>query len=276
MAMGLESGKSGGVRPSMNVTPLVDVVLVLLMSLPPGTYNLRVWAELKAGRRISSVVVEKGKTTRIDASLGEDTKAVMQLAVVAKPDTATEAVQLVRRQKSAAVSDAISADKLSRTPDANASEAVKRVVGATIQDNKYVVIRGLAGALQPDLAQRRPASKPRSGSAQRAARSVPGGAARQPHGGKDILARSPGVVGRRRAVDRNARLPLALHAQVAPRNRGRFDGDVPRGQHPQGRFARLPRIRRRDARVAIGDPPVTGRPRASITRQDSSRPNSSR
>ncbi len=125
---------------------LTDIDGNYQVSLPPGTYNLRVWAELKAGRRISSVVVEKGKTTRIDVSLGEDTKAVMQeLVVVAKPDTATEAVQLVRRQKSAAVSDAISAEQLSRTPDANASEAVKRVVGATIQDNKYVVIRGLAG-----------------------------------------------------------------------------------------------------------------------------------
>ena len=125
---------------------LTDIDGNYQISLPPGTYNLRIWAEMKSGRRISSVVVEKGKTTRIDVSLGEDTKVVMQeIVVVAKPDTATEAVQLVRRQKAGTVSDAISAEQLSRTPDANASEAVKRVVGATIQDNKFVIIRGLGG-----------------------------------------------------------------------------------------------------------------------------------
>ena len=125
---------------------LTDIDGNYQLSLPPGTYSLRVWAEMKAGRRISSVVVEKGKTTRIDVSLGEDTKVVMQeLVVVAKPDTATEAVQLVRRQKSATVSDAISAEQLPRTPDTNASDAAKRVVGVTIQDGNYVIIRGLGG-----------------------------------------------------------------------------------------------------------------------------------
>ena len=128
---------------------LTDIDGNYQLSLPPGTYSLRVWAEMKAGRRINSVVVEKGKTTRIDVSLGEDTKVVMQeLVVVAKPDTATEAVQLVRRQKSATVSDAISAEQLAahaRHQRVGSGQARRR---RHHPGRQYVVIRGLGEPLQ--------------------------------------------------------------------------------------------------------------------------------
>ncbi len=40
---------------------------------------------------------------------------------------------------------AISAEQIARSPDGSASDAAKRMVAATIQDNRYVVIRGLGG-----------------------------------------------------------------------------------------------------------------------------------
>jgi hypothetical protein len=116
------------------------------LDIAPGTYELRVWAELKAARRIKGVEIERGKVIRLDVKLDDDTKATLkEVVVVAAPDKATEAVQVVRRQKAATVSDAVSAEQIARSPDSNASEAVKRVVGATIQDGKYVIIRGLGG-----------------------------------------------------------------------------------------------------------------------------------
>lgn len=126
---------------------LTDIDGNYSLTLPPGTYALRVWAELRNPKRIDRVQVDLGKATRIDVTLGADEKkiTVQEVVVVAQPDRATEAVQLVRRQKSATVSDGVSAEQLQRTPDTNASEAVKRVVGATIQDGKYVVVRGLGG-----------------------------------------------------------------------------------------------------------------------------------
>ncbi|MFM7466435.1 MAG: carboxypeptidase-like regulatory domain-containing protein, partial [Crocinitomicaceae bacterium] len=38
----------------------------------------------------------------------------------------------------------ISRDVISRTPDSKASEVLKRVSGASVQDNKFVVVRGLS------------------------------------------------------------------------------------------------------------------------------------
>jgi outer membrane receptor protein involved in Fe transport len=132
----------------INRRVLTDVEGHYLVDVKPGTYDLRVFAELLRPRRFAAVKVELGRATRLDMSLGAEADekiAVQEVIVVARPDISTDAVQLVRRQKSSSVSDGVSAEQIARTPDTSASEAVKRVVGATIQDNKYVVIRGLGG-----------------------------------------------------------------------------------------------------------------------------------
>ncbi|NIQ04315.1 MAG: TonB-dependent receptor plug domain-containing protein, partial [Aliifodinibius sp.] len=55
----------------------------------------------------------------------------------------TEALLLKKRQLSNSVSDAISAEAISRTGSGNAAEAMTQVTGASVVDGKYVYIRGL-------------------------------------------------------------------------------------------------------------------------------------
>ncbi|MEI9810743.1 MAG: TonB-dependent receptor plug domain-containing protein [Bacteroidota bacterium] len=43
-----------------------------------------------------------------------------------------------------AISDGISAEQISRTPDNNAAQVLKRISGLQISQNKYVVVRGLS------------------------------------------------------------------------------------------------------------------------------------
>jgi len=51
---------------------------------------------------------------------------------------------LVMQQKNnASVSDGVSAETIRRTPDKNTSDVLKRVSGASIQDNKFAIVRGL-------------------------------------------------------------------------------------------------------------------------------------
>lgn len=47
------------------------------------------------------------------------------------------------QRKAASVSDGISADIIKKSPDRNTGEVLKRVSGTTIQDGKFVVVRGL-------------------------------------------------------------------------------------------------------------------------------------
>ena len=130
---------------------LSDVEGRYTLTLAPGTYTLRVWYELYQARRITQIEVAAGQTVTIDVQLGSDQSAVQEVVVVAQPDTATAAVQLVRRKKASTVSDAVSAEQIARSPDSNASDAVKRVVAATVSEGKYVTIRGLGGRYSTTL-----------------------------------------------------------------------------------------------------------------------------
>ena len=47
-------------------------------------------------------------------------------------------------RNSAIIADGISSDFIKKTPDRNASDALKRVSGVTIQDDKFILVRGLA------------------------------------------------------------------------------------------------------------------------------------
>ncbi|HTL38400.1 MAG TPA: TonB-dependent receptor, partial [Kofleriaceae bacterium] len=60
-------------------------------------------------------------------------------------DTRKSSAVLAERRAAATVSDAVSAEQISRSPDSNGADAAKRMVAATIQDNRYIVIRGLGG-----------------------------------------------------------------------------------------------------------------------------------
>ncbi len=112
------------------------------LELTPGTYTLRLSGDLYRRHRISGVAVRRG-VTKVDVRLSPE--EIEEVVVLAPPDTASDAVQVVRRRKRATVSDAISSEQISRSPDSSASDAAKRMVGATVQDGKYVVIRGLGG-----------------------------------------------------------------------------------------------------------------------------------
>lgn len=132
-------------------TVLTDVDGLFELKLPPGTYDLRVFYELYEGRKISGVLVKAGQTTQLDVQLSSDSQAVQEVVVEARADRRNEQALLEDRKRSVTVSDAISAQEIARTPDSSASDAVKRVVSATIVDNKFVLLRGLGGRYSTTL-----------------------------------------------------------------------------------------------------------------------------
>ena len=114
------------------------------LQLPAGTYQLRIFAPLYRGTRLQNVVVRAAQVTQSDATLApEGAAAVEVVEVVAQADKATEAAQLLQRQKSAVVEDNISAQSIQKSPDKNAADVVKRVPAVTIQNGKFVFVRGL-------------------------------------------------------------------------------------------------------------------------------------
>lgn len=115
------------------------------LKLPPGTYDLRVFYELHQGRRIGNVEVKAGEALTLDVALERDSRAVQEVVVEAKVDKRNESALLQERKKAVVAQDSVGAQEMARTPDANAGDAVKRVVSATVVDGKYVFLRGLGG-----------------------------------------------------------------------------------------------------------------------------------
>jgi hypothetical protein len=114
------------------------------LELPPGVYQLRVVYELHRPARIKNVAIGAGKVQRLDVALSPDETAVEEVtAIEAEAERASAATQLMLRKNAAQASDAIGAQDIAKTPDRNAAEAVKRVVGTTVVDGRYIFVRGL-------------------------------------------------------------------------------------------------------------------------------------
>ena len=56
----------------------------------------------------------------------------------------TEASVITTIRNSSVVSDGVSIEFIKKTPDRNVGDALKRVSGVTIQNDKFVLVRGLA------------------------------------------------------------------------------------------------------------------------------------
>lgn len=114
------------------------------LELPPGTYQLRVQYELHRPARVKNVRVGVGRVSRVDVILDPDETAVEEVtAVEAEVERASAATQLFLRKNAAQASDSVGAQDIAKTPDRNAADAVKRVVGTTVVDGRYIFIRGL-------------------------------------------------------------------------------------------------------------------------------------
>jgi outer membrane receptor protein involved in Fe transport len=114
------------------------------LALPPGTYQLRIVAELHKAQRIRNVEVVSGQSAKLIVALEPDRAAVETEATVeAEPVRATAATQLLLRRNAATATDSVGAQEVSRTPDRNAADATRRVVGASVVDGRYIYVRGL-------------------------------------------------------------------------------------------------------------------------------------
>jgi hypothetical protein len=131
------------------------------LELPPGTYQLRVVYELHKPARIKNVVIQQGKVAKIDVTLQPDETAVEEVtAIEAEAERASAATQLMLRKNAAQASDSIGAQDIAKTPDRNAAEAVKRVVGTTVVDGRYIFVRGLGDRYTNSLLNGSPLPSP--------------------------------------------------------------------------------------------------------------------
>jgi len=109
----------------------------------PGKYPLIISMMGYTKTTITDVLVSAGKVTKINAAINPEIIETEGVVITAKAVRNTEAALLKDRQKANAVSDAISAEAISRTGSSNAAEAMNHVTGASVVDGRYIYVRGL-------------------------------------------------------------------------------------------------------------------------------------
>lgn len=116
----------------------------VISNVKPGSYNLRITYVSYSPITVENVVVEPGKKTLVSAEMKGDLVSLGDVQITATKRTNTEVFMITEIKANPFVSIGISGQQISRTLDKDASEVVKRVPGITIQDDRFLIVRGLS------------------------------------------------------------------------------------------------------------------------------------
>lgn len=114
-------------------------------ALPAGKYTVEYIYIGYSTKQVTEVEIKANDLTNLDIVLDNSEGQVLDQVVVTGSFKKESIGALYSQQKnSALISDGISSEQIRRSPDKNTSEALRRVSGTTIQDNKFVIVRGLS------------------------------------------------------------------------------------------------------------------------------------
>ena len=113
------------------------------ISIPAGTYNVRVSYVSYQSLLVENVNIETNRTTSLNIRLKQAQQQLGEVVVTAKALKNNENALLTVQVKSPKLFDAITSDQFSKVGASDAAGALKKVTGVTISDGKYVFVRGL-------------------------------------------------------------------------------------------------------------------------------------
>jgi hypothetical protein len=114
-----------------------------IRNVTPGTYSVRFSYIGYATHVVSAVELRPGANRTLDIRLKSEEFQQEEVVVTAERILSTEASVLADRKKSATIGDAISAEQIRMAPDATSGDALKRVTGLTLVDDRFVFVRGV-------------------------------------------------------------------------------------------------------------------------------------
>ncbi len=110
---------------------------------PSGTVSLTVRRIGYAAKTITGISVGEGQALEQNISLEPATVQLTSQVVSAAAERGTINEALNHQRNSSAIVNSVTADQITRSTDSDAAQAVRRVSGVTVQDGKYVFVRGL-------------------------------------------------------------------------------------------------------------------------------------
>lgn len=111
--------------------------------VPPGPVVVSVRRIGFQIQEIKGLVVSAGSRLEVPVVLQPASVSLEEVTVTGTRERSSVAAAVLREEQLPQVADIIAAEQISLSPDGNAAEAIRRVSGVTLMDDKFAVVRGL-------------------------------------------------------------------------------------------------------------------------------------
>jgi hypothetical protein len=114
------------------------------ISLPAGNYEAEISSVGYGKKIVTEIEVGEGDFFELNVALKRQKGQLAGVIVKGSAKKEGVAALLIRQQNSVEISNGISSEQISATPDKNVGDVLKRISGVSTNDNRRVVIRGIA------------------------------------------------------------------------------------------------------------------------------------
>lgn len=120
-----------------------DIDGYYIINAEPGTYDIQISSISFETKLFTGVEVKAGQITTLNTTLAGSNKTLETVKIEAKNSREAVSTITLEQKNSVVLFDGFSGEQIKRTPDRTTADVLRRVSGATIQDNSFVVVRGL-------------------------------------------------------------------------------------------------------------------------------------
>ncbi|HAD14926.1 MAG TPA: hypothetical protein DCF33_21065, partial [Saprospirales bacterium] len=115
-----------------------------ILNVTPGKHKISLNYTGYAQKTVEDIDVKANEVATVEIVLEEPVaQTLTEVVVVAKAKKESTSALTIFQKTSIAIADGISSETIKRTPDRTTGDVIRRISGASIQDNKFAVIRGL-------------------------------------------------------------------------------------------------------------------------------------
>ncbi|SEW34928.1 TonB-dependent receptor [Chitinophaga arvensicola] len=118
-----------------------DGAFTILLS--PGNYEAMISSIGYGTKAITGIDVKDNTPFILNVSLKRSKGQLQSVVVSANARKESVNALLLQQKKAVEITNGISAEEISRTPDKNIGESLKRISGVSTNENKYVIVRGI-------------------------------------------------------------------------------------------------------------------------------------
>ena len=111
--------------------------------IPAGTVTIQVRRLGYAPKTVTGILLDAGQTLEQSITMQPATVRLEAVQTTASSERGSVNEALDQQRTATGIVSSVTAEQITKSPDSDAAQAVQRVSGVTVQDGKYVFVRGL-------------------------------------------------------------------------------------------------------------------------------------